>query len=175
MAVQDQWLRASQHRLAFSTSLWQYLLSNYGDIENPHYWRRRPERMAYQYAIVDHLLSAAKHLVQAILKQLANTRFDDISALTWVEIEDLLVKQEFLSPEAQQILLLMQEGDWAAWIQLQQQTDFSVMTRPEEQSEQLIMSHSEGDLTNPDYWPVARWLKDLDNLQVSIRDSMEEC
>lgn len=175
MAVQDQWLRASQHRLAFSRSLWQNLLSNYGDIEHPHYWRQRPERMAYQYAIVDHLLSAAKHLVRAILKQLANTRFDDISTLTWVEIEVLLVKQEFLSPEAQQILLLVQEGDWAAWIQLQQQTEFSVMSRPEEQSEQLIMSHSEGDLTNPDHWPVARWLKDLDSLQVSIRDSMEEC
>ena len=115
MAVQDQWLRASQHRLAFSKRLWQDLLSNYGDPEHPHYWRQRPQRMAYQYAIIDHLLNAAKHLVQAILKQLANTRFDDISSLTWVEIEDLLVKQEFLSPEAQQILLLLQESNAVAW------------------------------------------------------------
>jgi hypothetical protein len=174
MAVHDKWLRASQQRLAFSTCLWQDLLANYGDTEHPHYWRQRPQRMAYQYAIVDHLLSAAKHLTQASLKQLANTRFDDITLLPWAEIESLLVKQDFLSPEAQQILLLLQEGDWKHWIELQQQTDFSVVARPPGETEQLIASHSEGDLTNPDHWPVAGWLKDLQGLQTAIRDSMEE-
>jgi hypothetical protein len=175
MAVHDQWLRASQHRLAFSTRLWQDVLSNYGDAEHPHYWRQRPQRMAYQYAIIDHLLSAAKHLTQASLKQLANTRFDDVTLFTWVQIEALLVKQEYLSPEARQILLLLQEGDWKHWIQLQQQTDFSVVSSPQDEPEQLIVSHSEGDLTDPDHWPVASWLKDLQALQTSIRDSMEEC
>ena len=174
MAVHDQWLRASQQRLAFSTRLWQDLLANYGDAEHPQYWRQRPQRMAYQYAIVDHLLSAAKYLTQASLKQLANTRFDDITLLPWAEIESLLVKQEFLSPEARQILLLLQEGDWKHWIELQQQTDFSVASEPKGESEQLIASHSEGDLTDPDHWPVARWLKDLQGLQAAIRDSMEE-
>jgi len=175
MAVHDQWLRASQHRLAFSTRLWQDVLSNYGDAEHPDYWRQRPQRMAYQYAIVDHLLSAAKHLTQASLKQLANTRFDDVALLTWVQIEALLVKQEYLSPEARQILLLLQEGDWKRWIQLQQQTDFSVVSKPQDESVQLIVSHWEGDLTDPDHWPVTRWLKDLQVLQTSIRNSMEEC
>jgi hypothetical protein len=150
-------------------------LANYGDIEHPQYWRQRPQRMAYQYAIVDHLLGAAKHLAQASLKQLGSTRFDDVSMLTWVEIEALLVKQEFLSTAAQQILQLVQEGDWIDWIKLQQQTNFSVIARPQEQSEQLIVSHSEGDLTNPDHWPVARWLKDLQSLQTSMRNSMQEC
>jgi hypothetical protein len=175
MAPQDPWLRASQHRLAFSKSLWQDLLSNYGDIEHSHYWRQRPQRMAYQYAIIDHLLAAAKHLVQASLTQLGTTRFDDVSVLAWVEIEALLVKQEFLSPAAQKILLLLQEGDWKDWIKLQQEAVFSVTTRPQEQSEQLIVSHSEGDLTNPDHWPVARWTEGLEHLQSSIRDSMQEC
>ena len=134
MAVQDPWLKASQHRLAFSKSLWDDLLANYGDMDDPQYWRQRPQRMAYQYAIIDHLLAAAKHLTQAILKQLANTRFDDISRLTWVEIENLLVQQEFLSPEAQHILLLLQKGDWSAWIQLQGESDFSVITKPQTRS-----------------------------------------
>jgi len=174
MALQDRWLRASQHRLAFSKILWQDLLSNYGDTSHPQYWRQRPQRMALQYAIVDHLLAAAKHLVQAILKQLANTRFDDISEFTWVEIETLLVQQDYLSSEAQQMLLLIQEGDLADLIRLQRQTDFSVIAKPEEQSQQLIESHSEDDLTNPDHWPVARWLKHLQSLQTSIRDSMQE-
>ena len=131
--------------------------------------------MAYQYAIVDHLLGAAKHLVQASLKQLGSTRFDDISMLTWLQVEALLVKQEFLSPPAQQMLLLIQKGDWMDWIKLQQQADFSVIARTQEQSQQLIISHSEGDLTNPDHWPVARWLKDLQSLQTAISDSMQEC
>lgn len=175
MALPDPWLRASKHRLAFSKSLWQDLLANYGDIEHPNYWRQRPQRMAYQYAIVDHLLGAAKHLVQASLKQLGSTRFDDISMLTWLQVEALLVKQEFLSPPAQQMLLLIQKGDWMDWIKLQQQADFSVIARTQEQSQQLIISHSEGDLTNPDHWPVARWLKDLQSLQTAISDSMQEC
>ena len=175
MALQDQWLKASQHRLAFGKSLWQDLLSHYGDMEDPQYWRQRPQRMAYQYAIVDHLLSAAKQLVQASLKQLADTRFDDVGGLTWAQIEALLVQQTFLSPAAQQILLLLQEGDWAVWIELQGQTDFSVAAKPQELSEQLIVSHAEDDLTNPDHWPMARWLKDMQALQSSIRESMQEC
>ena len=175
MAVQDPWLKASQHRLAFSKSLWDDLLANYGDMDDPQYWRQRPQRMAYQYAIIDHLLAAAKHLTQAILKQLANTRFDDISRLTWVEIENLLAQQEFLSPEAQHILLLLQKGDWSAWIQLQGESDFSVITKPQTQAGQLITSHSEDDLSNPDYWPVASWLKAMQSLQTSTRESMEEC
>ena len=175
MAVQDPWLKASQHRLAFSKSLWDDLLANYGDMDDPQYWRQRPQRMAYQYAIIDHLLAAAKHLTQAILKQLANTRFDDISRLTWVEIENLLVQQEFLSPEAQHILLLLQKGDWSAWIQLQGESDFSVITKPQTQAGQLITSHSEDDLSNPDYWPVESWLKAMQSLQTSTRESMEEC
>ena len=175
MAAQDPWLKASQHRLGFSKSLWDDLLANYGAIDDPQYWRQRPQRMAYQYAIVDHLLAAAKHLTQAILKQLANTRFDDISRLTWVEIENLLVQQEFLSPEAQHILLLLQKGDWSAWIQLQGESDFSVITKPQTQADQLITSHSEDDLSNPDYWPVASWLKAMQSLQTSTRESMEEC
>ena len=178
MAVHDQWLKASQQRLAFSTRLWQDLLANYGDAQHPHYWRQRPQRMAYQYAIVDHLLCAAKYLTQASLKQLANTRFDDITLLPWAEIESLVVKQEFLSPEARQILLLLQEGDWKHWIELQQQTDFSVVSEPRGElrgePEQLIASRSEDDLTDPDHWPVVRWLKDLQELQAAIRDSMEE-
>jgi len=114
-------------------------------------------------------------LTQAILKQLANTRFDDISSLTWVEIENLLVQQEFLSPEAQHILLLLQKGDWSAWIQLQGESDFSVITKPQTQAGQLITSHSEDDLSNPDHWPVASWLKAMQSLQTSTRESMEEC
>lgn len=175
MAVQDQWITASQQRLAFSKSLWQDLLTHYSDKKHPQYWRQRPQRMAYQYAILDHLLAAAKHLVHASLKQLANTRFDDISRLTWVEIEALLTQQEFLSPAAQNILLLLQKGDWMVWIELQRQTDFSVMASPQAASDQLIVSHSEDDLTNPDYWPVARWLEQLQTLHTSIRDSLEEC
>ena len=175
MAVQDPWLKASQHRLAFSKILWDDLLAHYSDMDDPQYWRQRPQRMAYQYAIVEHLLSAAKHLTQASLKQLANTRFDDISVLTWVEIENLLIQQEFLSPAAQHILLLLQEGDWGTWIQLQGQSDFSVMPKPQAQVGQLIVSHSEGDLTNPDHWPVASWLGAMQALQASIRESMEEC
>ena len=175
MAVQDPWLKASQHRLAFSKNLWDDLLANYGDMDDPQYWRQRPQRMAYQYAIIDHLLAAAKHLTQAILKQLANTRFDDISRLTWVEIENLLVQQEFLSPEAQHILLLLQKGDWSAWIQLQGESDFSVITKPQIQASQLITSHSEDDLSNPDHWPVVSWLKAMQSLQTSTRESMEEC
>jgi hypothetical protein len=174
MALPDQWLRASQHRLAFSKSLWKDLLANYGDVDHPHYWRQRPQRMAYQYAIIDHLLGAAKHLAQASLKQLGSTRFDDISMLTWLQIEALLVKQEFLSPAAQHILLLLQKGDWLDWIKLQQQADFSVISKPQEPSDQLIISHSEDDLTNPDHWPVARWIKDLQNLQSSFSESMQE-
>ena len=174
MAVQDQWLSASQHRLAFSKRLWQDLLSNYGDPEHPHYWRQRPQRMAYQYAIIDHLLNAAKYLTQASLKQLANTRFDDVTLLTWAEIEALLVKQDYLSPEAQQVLLLLQEGDWKRWIELQETTDFSVLAKPQAESEQFITSHSEGDLTDPDHWPVASWIKHLQALQMSMRDSLEE-
>jgi hypothetical protein len=175
MAVQDQWLKASQHRLAFGKCLWQDLLTQYGNNEDIHYWRQRPKRMAYQYAIVDHLLSAAKYLAQASLKQLANTRFDDIDLLTWSDIEALLIKQDYLSPEAQQILVLLQEGDWAVWIELQGQTDFSVAAKPQELSEQLIVSPAEDDLTNPDHWPVARWRKDMQALQSSIRESMQEC
>jgi hypothetical protein len=131
--------------------------------------------MAYQYAIIDHLLAAAKHLAQAILKQLANTRFDDISRLTWIEIENLLVQQEFLSPEAQHILSLLQKGDWSTWVQLQGESDFSVITKPQIRTGQLITSHSEGDLSNPDHWPVASWLKAMQTLQTSTRESMEEC
>ena len=174
MAVQDPWLKASQHRLAFSKSLWDDLLANYGDMDDPQYWRQRPQRMAYQYAIIDHLLAAAKHLAQAILKQLANTRFDDISRLTWIEIENLLVQQEFLSPEAQHILLLLQKGDWSAWVQLQGESDFSVITKPQIRTDQLIASHSEDVLSNPDHWPVASWLKAMQTLQTSTRESMEE-
>lgn len=174
MAVQDQWLRASQHRLAFSKSLWQDLLSHYGDTEDAHYWRQRPQRMAYQYAIVDHLLGAAKHLAQASLKQLANTRFDDITVLTWAEIEALLVQQDYLSPEAQQILVLLQKGDWARWIELQGQTDFSVASSSLDTPAQLIVTHKEDALTNPDHWPVAQWLKGLQSLQTSIQSSMQE-
>jgi hypothetical protein len=70
---------------------------------------------------------------------------------------------------------LLQEGDWAVWIELQGQTDFSVTSKPQELSEQLIVSHAEDDLTNPDQWPVARWLKDMQTLQASIRESMQEC
>jgi hypothetical protein len=175
MALQDHWLTASQHRLTFSKSLWQDLVSHYGDMDDPLYWRQRPQRMAYQYAIVDHLLSAAKHLVQASLKQLADTRFEDIGVLSWVQIEAMLAKQAYLSPAAQQILLLLQEGDWALWIELQGQTDFSVASRPQELSQQLIVSHSEDDLADPDHWPVARWLKDMQTLQSTIRESMQEC
>ncbi len=175
MAIQDQWLNASQHRLTFSKSLWKDLLSHYSDKQHPQYWRQRPQRMAYQYAILDHLLRAAKHLVHASLKQLANTRFDDISRLTWVEIEALLIQQEFLSPAAQEILLLLQKGDWSVWIELQRQTDFSVMSSTQDASEQLISSHAEDDLSNADYWPVARWLKQMQTIQNSIRASLEEC
>ena len=110
MAVQDPWLKASQHRLAFSKSLWDDLLANYGDMDDPQYWRQRPQRMAYQYAIIDHLLAAAKHLAQAILKQLANTRFDDISRLTWIEIENLLVQQEFSIPRGAAYIIVATKG-----------------------------------------------------------------
>ena len=98
-----------------------------------------------------------------------------MSRLTWVEIKNLLVQQEFLSPEAQHILLLLQKGDWSAWIQLQGESDFSVITKPQTQAGQLITSHSEDDLSNPDYWPVASWLKAMQSLQTSTRESMEEC
>jgi len=173
MAVQDQWLRASQQRLEFAKSLWQDLSFHYGDTGNAQYWRQRPARMAYQYAIVDHLLGAAKYLAQASLKQLANTRFDDITLLTWVDVEALLVRQKYLSPEAQHILVLLQQGEWSVWIKLQAQTDFSVLSKPTEQPEGLILTKSD-DLTNPDYWPVASWLTQLQSLQSSIQNSMEE-
>ncbi|MDC9719905.1 MAG: hypothetical protein PSN46_04140 [Gammaproteobacteria bacterium] len=174
MAVHDQWLRASQQRLAFSKTLWQDVSLNYGDVTHAHYWRQRPQRMAYQYAIVDHLLSAAKNLAQAILKQLASTRFDDVLQLSWAEIEVLLLNQKILSAEAQQLLMLVQEGDWMHLIQLQQQTDFSVITKPQDSSGQLISARAEDDLTNPDHWPVARWIENMQNLQASVRDSMGE-
>ena len=174
MAVQDQWLKASQHRLAFGKCLWQDLLTQYGNNEDIHYWRQRPKRMAYQYAIVDHLLSAAKYLAQASLKQLANTRFDDIDLLTWSDIEALLIKQDYLSPEAQQILVLLQEGDWAHWIALQGQADFSITPRLQGPSEQLITTQNTDDLTDPDHWPVKGWLDALEALQTSIRHSMQE-
>ncbi|MCO4836746.1 MAG: hypothetical protein KC426_01465 [Oceanospirillaceae bacterium] len=174
MAVQDQWLKASQHRLTFSKCLWQDLVTHYGNKEDAYHWAQRPQRMAYQYAIVDHLLSAAKYLAQASLKQLANTRFDDIDRLTWPDIEALLIKQDYLSAEAQQILALLQEGDWAHWIKLQGQSDFSIIPSAQAQSEQLIATQNIDDLSNPDHWPVQSWVDELEILQTSIRNSMQE-
>jgi len=68
---------------------------------------------------------------------------------------------------------LLQQGDWSVWIKLQAQTDFSVLSKPTEQPEGLILTKSD-DLTNPDYWPVASWLTQLQSLQSSIQNSMEE-
>lgn len=174
MAVQDQWLRASQHRFLFCKNLWQDLTKHYGNTDGKAYQRQRPMRMAYQYALLDHLLSAAKFLTQACLKQLANTRFDDITLLSWQQIEAVLAAQDYLSPEAGRIHSLIKQGDWATWIELQGQTDFSVASKQDEAFDQLISLSEENDLSDPDHWPIERWLKQYEALQSDVIASMAE-
>jgi hypothetical protein len=170
----DQWLKASQHRQAFAKTLWQDLQQGYGDPQSPQYWRQRQQRMAYQFGIVEHLLGAAKNLAQAIVKQLANTRFDDILSLTWPQIKALLEAQDYLSPAAQELLLQIQSGDWAQLIRLQEQTDYSLTPAAELLATNLISTQSEHDLSNPDFWPLERWLRNMQDLSSRTRDSMQE-
>jgi len=174
MAAQDQWFRTSQQRVVFANTLWQDLQAQYSDVNSADYWRQRQQRMAYQYGIVEHLLLGAKNLSQAVLKQLANTRFDNVLVMPWEQIEGLLLDQDYLSPEAQQILTQIQSGDWADLIGLHAQMDFSVIAKQDEPTNHLIATQVDNDLINPDHWPVERWIRDLRALQSSFRDSMGE-
>lgn len=172
----EHWLRASQHRWAFAQTLWRDVQQNYASTDNPNYWRQRQQRMAYQYAIVEHLLVAANNMAQAVVKQLANTRFDDIGSLTWPQIENLLVEQEFLSPAAQELLIQIQGGDWADLIGLQAQSDYSLIPAPDGQvASNVIAIQASEDFSNPDHWPVQRWLREMQSLFTRVRDSLQEC
>ena len=171
----EHWLRASQHRWAFAQTQWHDLQHHYGSADNPNYWRQRQQRMAYQYAIVEHLLAAANNMAQAVVKQLANTRFDDIGSLTWSQIESLLVEQEFLSPAAQELLIQIQSGDWADLIELQAQSDYSLIPSADKPSaSNVIAIQVSEDFSNPDHWPVQRWLRDMQHLFTRVRDSLQE-
>ncbi|MCS5559452.1 MAG: hypothetical protein NZ738_08630 [Oceanospirillaceae bacterium] len=171
----EHWLRASQHRWAFAQTEWRDLQQHYGSADNPNYWRQRQQRMAYQYAIVEHLLAAANHMAQAVVKQLANTRFDDIGSLTWPQIETLLVEQAFLSPAAQELLIQIQSGDWADLIGLQAQSDYSLMPSTDNPvASNVIAIQASEDFANPDHWPVQRWLRDMQHLFTRVRDSLQE-
>ena len=170
-------LRLSVQQRAYGEVLWQDMQTRYGETDNPDYWRQRMQRRAYQGAIIEHLLGAARSLAQAILKQQAETRFVDTGALALCDISSLLQEQDYLSSTAQGLLSALLEGHMGQ-LQTAQKVfakgvsgQSSTAGADEGQTIGLLASDN---LEEPDNWPIGQWLRDLKELQESTQAELLE-
>ena len=170
--------RLSRQQYAYADVLWHDMLASYGDNDSPDYWRQRMQRRAYQGAVLAHLLKSAHSLSTAILKQLADTRFVDVSKLELSEVSPLLQQQPFLSAPAQLLLQAMQTGQIQQMLDAQQVFNGGVVSTRMPGSEgdlgKAIGLVANDNLDDPDRWPVGQWLRDLKELQDTTQAELLE-
>lgn len=167
-------LRLSRQQRLYAEVLWQDMLSVYGDKDSPDYWRQRVKRRAYQGAIVHHLLLASQSLAEAVLKQLADTRFVDAKQLLVGDLKPLLEQQDYLSGPAKLLLSACKQGFLA---QLQNaDAGFQAGTQGQSGGDlgQAIGLVATDDMQDPDQWPVGQWLRDVQQLQEAVQGEMLE-
>ena len=167
-------LRLSRQQRLYADVLWQDMLATYGDKDSPDYWRQRVKRRAYQGAIVHHLLTASQSLAEAILKQLADTRFVDAKQLAVADLKPLLEQQSFLSGPAKLLLSACEAGFVMQLQQAQAGFDAGVQSASPAELGESIGLVAEDNLKDPDQWPVGQWLRDVQQLQEAVQGEMLE-
>ena len=167
-------LRLSRQQRLYADVLWQDMLATYGDKDSPDYWRQRVKRRAYQGAIVHHLLTATQSLAEAILKQLADTRFVDAKQRAVADLRPLLEQQSFLSGPAKLLLSACQAGFLMQLQQAQASFDGGVQSPSTADLGESIGLVADDNLKDPDQWPVGQWLRDVQQLQEAVQGEMQE-
>ena len=130
----------SQQFCSRAAILWQDLQAHYPLGSAQSLAKYNLHRRTYQDAIIGYLMKSSQCMAEAVVKQLADTRFLSIDGYAIEQIAELLKQQKFLSPAA---FLLLETCETGVMAEIQQAKNNFYKEKPNQALAASAMQASE--------------------------------